>query len=301
MNSFFSHRLGRAVLLGGLLCALFVSAATTRAAHIKLFVLTGQSNSLGTTDGDGADPSPGSDPADAVVRFYWHNLASATKSLGDSGGVFTMLREQQGGFYKGSATHWGPEIGFGRRLHRAGVRDFGIIKASRGGGGNSFWSKTAADHHMYDHVLKTVIAATADLAKGGHTFEIIGLLYLQGESDSPAEAAIADTRIKELADNLRRDLPHTKTMHTTIAGIAAAGATRDTVRAKHAEVAADAALFSFFITTDLRDQMPDRLHFNKPAKLAIGERFAEACLAKLNLGQRAAPDSRNQPSTKPAK
>ena len=262
-----------------LLAALLLVTAPARAAHVKLFVLTGQSNSLGTTDGDGAEPSPGADAADKEVRFFWHNLANVAKSLGDSGGAFTTLREQQGGFYKGSATHWGPEIGFGRRLHRAGVRDFGIIKASRGGGGNSFWFKAAADHHMYGHVVKTVMAATADLAKGGHTFEIVGLLYLQGESDSPAEAAVSDTRIRELADNLRRDLPNAKAMHTVIAGIAATGATRDTVRAKHAAVAAtDAAQFSFFSSTDLRDQMPDRLHFNKPAKLAIGERFAEAWL-----------------------
>ncbi len=262
-----------------LLAALLLVTASARAAHVKLFVLTGQSNSLGTTDGDGAEPSPGADAADKEVRFFWHNLANVAKSLGDSGGAFTTLREQQGGFYKGSATHWGPEIGFGRRLHRAGVRDFGIIKASRGGGGNSFWSKAAADHHMYDHVVKTVTVATADLAKGGHTFEIVGLLYLQGESDSPAAADVADTRIRELADNLRRALPNAKAMHTVIAGIAATGATRDTVRAKHAAVAVtDAAQFSFFSSTDLRDQMPDRLHFNKPAKLAIGERFAEAWL-----------------------
>lgn len=278
MNPCFAHRLGRALSLGLLLGALFVTTASVRAAHLKLFILTGQSNSLGTTDGDGAEPSPGADPADAAVRFYWHNLASVAKSLGDSGGTFTTLREQQGGFYKGSATHWGPEFGFARRLHRAGVRDFGLIKASRGGGGNSFWAKTAADHHMYDHVVKTVTAAAADLTRQGHTFEIVGLLYLQGESDAPAEAAIADTRIKELADHLRRDLPNAQALHTVIAGIAASGATRDTVRAKHAAVAAGAGQFSFFSTTDLRDQMPDRLHFNKPAKLAIGERFAEAWL-----------------------
>lgn len=275
---FVSQRHRSWLLLSWLVGALLLSSAS--AAHLKLFVLTGQSNSLGTTDGDGADPSPGTDPADQEVHFYWHNLANATKSLGDSGGGFTTLREQQGGFYKGSATHWGPEIGFGRRLHRAGVRDFGIIKASRGGGGNSFWSRTAPDHHMYDHVVKTVTTATASLTRAGHTFEIVGLLYLQGESDSAAEAAIADTRIKELADHLRRDLPNAQALHTVIAGIAATGATRDTVRAKHAAVAAGSGQFSFFSTTDLRDQMPDRLHFNKPAKLAIGERFAEAWLKK---------------------
>lgn len=272
-------------LLTSLLAVLLLAPTPARAAHLKLFVLTGQSNSLGTTDGDGAEPSPGADPADAEVRFCWHNLANAAKSLGDSGGAFTTLREQQGGFYKGSATHWGPEFGFGRRLHRAGVRDFGIIKASRGGGGNSLWSKTAADHHMYDHVVKTVTAATASLASGRHTFEIVGLLYLQGESDSPAEAAIADTRIKELAENLRHDLPNAKSLRTVIAGIAAAGATRDTVRAKHAAVATGSAQFSFFSNTDLRDRLPDQLHFNKAAKLIIGERFAEAWLRTINQPQ----------------
>lgn len=257
-----------------------LSLPSASAAHLKLFVLTGQSNSLGTTDGDGGDPAPGSDPTDQEVRFFWHNLANATKSLGDSGGEFTTLREQQGGFYKGSATHWGPEIGLGRRLHRAGVRDFGIIKASRGGGGNSLWAKTAPNHHMYDHVVKTVTTATSSLTRAGHTFEIAGLLYLQGESDSAAEAAVADTRIKELADHLRRELPNAKSLHVVIAGIAAAGATRDVVRARHAALAAESGSFSFFPTTDLRQHLPDQLHFNKTAKLVVGERFADAWMKR---------------------
>ena len=117
---------------------LFISIITffltfaSRADHIRLFVLTGQSNSLGTTAGGEADPSPGSDPADDAIKFFWHNVADASTSLGDSGGVFTTLQEQQGGYYADSATHWGPEIGFARTLYRAGVRNFGVIKAARG-------------------------------------------------------------------------------------------------------------------------------------------------------------------------
>ena len=53
-----------------LLAALLLVTASARAAHVKLFVLTGQSNSLGTTDGDGAEPSPGADAADKEVRFF---------------------------------------------------------------------------------------------------------------------------------------------------------------------------------------------------------------------------------------
>jgi hypothetical protein len=188
------------------------------AAHYKLFVLTGQSNSLGVTNGGEADPSIGTDAADAGVMFYWHNVADATTSLGDSGGVFTTLQEQQGGYYGGSATHWGPEIDFARSLHRAGVRDFGVIKASRGGGGNTNWHKGSGGH-MYTHVVDTVNAATATLTAAGDTFEILGLLYLQGESDEgTVEAPLSGTRLKELVDNLRVDLNGATNMHAVAAG-----------------------------------------------------------------------------------
>ncbi len=271
------------LLLLGCLLGMGTSAG---AAHYQLFVLTGQSNALGTTDGGEADPSPGVDPADAHIRFCWHNLANAKTSLGSSDGALVKLQPQQGGFYKGSATHWGPEISFGRSLFRTGVTNLGIIKASRGGGGNSFWAKSAADHHMYDHVVKTVTAAALRLRTEGHTFEMVGLLYLQGESDSAAEAAVADQRLKELVDNLRADLPQATAMRAVIGGIAAAGATREIVRAKHADIAARTPYFSTFATTDLRGQMPDALHFNRAAKLTVGERFARAVLPAATSGSK---------------
>jgi hypothetical protein len=254
-----------------------LSAPLASATHYKLFVLTGQSNSLGTTNGGETDPSSGSDPADAHVKFYWDNIANARQAIGNSGGEFRSLQDQQGGFYAGSATHWGPEIAFGRTLFRAGVRDFGIIKASRGGGGNSFWSKTASDHHMYSHVVNTVTAATATLTANGDTFEIVGLLYVQGESDNSAEANGAKVRIKELSDNLRADLPNAANLHTIIGGIAAAGADRDTVRAQQAAAGGEYSHIDFFSNLNLQTSTAaDNLHFNKAAKLTIGERFAQA-------------------------
>lgn len=254
-----------------------LSCTFAQAAHYPLFVLTGQSNSLGTTNAGEADPTSGTDPADSHIKFYWNNIADATHPIGDSGGVFISLQDQQGAYYNGSATHWGPEIHFGRTLFRAGLRNFGIIKASRGGGGNSFWLKTAADHHMYSHVMNTVNAATATLTANGDTFEIVGLLYLQGESDSGAEAAVAGTHFKTLVDNLRVDLPNASNLHGIIGGIAAAGATRDTVRANHAAIAASTSYIDFFSNLDLQTSTAaDNLHFNKAAKLRIGERYAQA-------------------------
>lgn len=247
----------------------------SHADPIKLFILTGQSNSLGTTNG--ADLSPGTDASDARVPFFWDNVANATTSIGDSGGAFTALQSQQGGYYPGSATHWGPEMAFARTLDRAGVENFAIIKASRGGGGNTNWSKSAGGH-MYQHVVDTVTAATTALTNNGNTFEVTGLLYLQGESDSAAEAAVAGSRFKELVDNLRTDLPNASAMHAVIGGIALQGATRDTVRTQHEAIATSTSYIDFFPNIDLQDEVTDGIHFNRAAKLRIGNRFAQTFL-----------------------
>jgi len=257
--------------------ALLLCTQAGLAAHYKLFVLTGQSNSLGVTDGGESDPSIGIDPADAKVIYFWENVVNATKTLGDSGGVFTTLQETQGDHYLGSATHWGPEIECARTLYRAGMRDFGIVKASRGGGGNTLWSEDAGGH-MYSHVVDTVAAAKSALEADKHTFEIVGLLYLQGESDSAAEAGDADTRLEELVTNLREDLPFASNMQCFVGGIAATGGVRDTVREKQADLAASDPTIHYFDNLDQQPRLHDALHFNKAAKITVGERFAGAIM-----------------------
>ena len=256
-----------------------------RAEHYRVFVLTGQSNSLGTTNGMETDVSPGADAADSRLRFFWHNVADATTSIGSSGGTFTTLQAQQGGVYPGSATHWGPEIGFGRALSRAGVENIAIVKASRGGGGNTHWSKTNGGH-MYAHLVATVNAAASVLTGEGHTFEISGMLYLQGESDNAAEADLAGTRLIELVDNLRADLPNAGSMKAFVAGIAAAGANRDLTRARQEAAATTSPLVHYSSNLDLQAAVTDGLHFDKAAKLRIGERLAMAVFGEGVLARR---------------
>lgn len=247
------------------------------AKPIQIFVLTGQSNSLGVTNGGEADISIGSDPADAHVKFWWSNVANERKALGDSGGAFSTLREQQGGHYPGSATHWGPEISFARGLYRAGVRNFAVIKASRGGGGNSQWSKEEGGH-MYRQVVDTVNAATAALRSKGQDCEIVALLYVQGESDNPAEAAQAGARFRKLLDHLRTDLDGADNLQGVIGGIASATANDDIVRTTQNAEALRSPDIHYFCNVDQRKRLHDGLHFNKAAKLTVGMRFAQSVL-----------------------
>jgi hypothetical protein len=258
-----------------------VSPLKANGQHVKIFLLTGQSNSLGTTaDKKEPDITPGKDALDAQIPFFWANCLSrnsdgTVKLYDDSGGKIFTLRSQKGD--GANPLFWGPEIGFSRHLAANGVKDFLFVKASRGGGGNSFWLKGSRDDHMYRHVVETVQQAIQALPQGV-TFEIAALLYIQGESDSPAEAAASGERLKTLVENLRKDLPNAAAMKVIIGGIASGGEKSDVVRAQQSALAKNDPTFHYIDTLDLRGQRYDNLHFCKGAKLEIGQRMAKAWL-----------------------
>jgi len=252
--------------------------------HYKMYVLSGQSNSLGTTNGREIDKTAGVDLADVNIPFFWHNVPDATQSLGSSSNFFRPLQTQQGNyFYATSETHWGPEINFARSLYHAGERDFVMVKASRGGGGNSNWDK-ASSGHMYTQVVDTVKAACDRLTKDGHTFEIKGLLYLQGESNTAGEAAIAGERFKTLIDNLRTELPNASALKGYMVGNADSSADDATTRQKQEEIAAANPSYLFYTDSlDVKNWLVpnDNLHHDKLAKLLNGARFADSVLGRF--------------------
>jgi hypothetical protein len=127
-------------------------------------VLTGQSNSLGTTDDqrDAANMEPPPVPTAPAVQFFWSNLQDVDAPYGDSGGEITELQVQQGD--SNNKCFWGPEFGFALRLRQLqpAARRILIVKASRGGGGSGHW---CADGHMRSHIISTVSAALAALGR----------------------------------------------------------------------------------------------------------------------------------------
>ena len=250
---------------------------------ISVFVLTGQSNSLGTTeDPQESDITPGMDLLDARIPFFWSNRFAPTADpdaplVGDSVGKIVPLCAQQG--RKADTIVWGPEISFGRGMAAAGAAPFMIVKASRGGGGNRFWLKGTTDDHMYRHVVSTVLQALGALPPT-IKFNIAALLYVQGESDDETEAAVAGERLRKLTENLREDLPHATRMMVLVGGIAAPGARRNNVRAQQAALPVTDPAFLYIDTMDLQPLLYDSLHFNKPAKLEIGRRMCATWLER---------------------
>lgn len=259
---------------------------------LKIFVLTGQSNSLGTlatSDVSMLRSAPGSHPAEQgmAVPFFWDNRTDGTPggdaALGDSGGLWLDLAPQLGGVYPDNDDHWGPEIGFARMLWNAGYRDFGIVKASRGGGGNDFWVKGSADDHMYTHVVDTVNAAVSAIPSGFTGHEISGLLYLQGESNDGTEATEADIRFDALISNLETDLSITGTLAGVFGEIGGGSTTnRDLTRTRQQALAGSRSDIGYASSSGTNEH--DGLHYDADSQLLIGERMASEMIGTGALG-----------------
>ncbi len=277
-------------------------AGAAHAKTLRLFVLTGQSNSLGTpttTDTNMILPRVLAHPADAQVPFFWDNTADGTPAgdagLGASGG-WTNICPQKGGYYAWSDDHWGPEVGFARLLWDAGYRDFGIVKASRGGGGNSFWNKTNAEHHMYDKVVNTVSNAVFTLPAGYTAHQIVGLLYLQGESNDATEANEADVRFSMLMTNLQTDLANASGMKAVFGQIASdTSGNRLTTTQKQLALAAARPDIGFAQSAGLTVHNVDgqSVHYNADSLIVMGERMASEAMIIGALPELPLPNQAN--------
>lgn len=262
---------------------IFATISFAKAANLRVYLLTGQSNSLGTTN---LEPpfELGTHAADSQTHFFWSNVSTVSSDpsnvvlYGDSGGVFSPLTMQQGDGV--SPSFWGPEFGLARTLFDSGQTNIAIIKLSRGGGGNGYWLPGTG--HMYSHVLAEVDVALTALQNAGQSFDIEGFLYLQGESNNPTEAASADTRLQSLIDGVASHInanyaDAASDMYTVIGEIAASQSIspRSTTTRVQRNLADAGEQVAFIYTRDL-PLKTDSIHFGGDAKLAIGRRFADA-------------------------
>lgn len=180
-------------------------ASACSAKELKIFLLTGQSNSLGAVKGSPASPEllkkyePGK-------TLYWH------ENFGQREGVFpgasTSWEQVRPAMprYNGSLC-MGPEYGFAFTLEKNGWfrdADVAIVKASRDGGDNSHWQRNG---QAYKALVQAVKNACAAVDKSRHSrVEFAGLLYLQGESNGGGSVPESASRFMELLGNLAADL-----------------------------------------------------------------------------------------------
>ncbi len=185
-----------------LLLALSCLGLTLSAKTLHLYVLTGQSNSLGAIKGNPAAPER-LRPAPERLRLWQANFGSYNRVTPPHIPHWEKVRPQ-----RAQQEVMGPEYGFAQAMEAANPwpgDGIALVKASRDGGGNTHWR---AGGDAYTTLTNAVANAVAALPKGAYRkVRLEALLYLQGESDKGAEIPAAPERFAELLGNLRRDLP----------------------------------------------------------------------------------------------
>jgi len=159
--------------LFALVAILLLNSSVFSQEVIDLFIWGGQSNALGWR-GDAAFYPADPQNLDSQIRLNYTFIANTS-----SNGWITM-QPQDGRFPLG---HFGPEVSFARQLKLAGYNP-AIFKYTRGGGSiYSEWLAPGAGGH-YDDMVTDFNAAVADLVNQGHTVNIRGFIWVQGESDA---------------------------------------------------------------------------------------------------------------------
>ncbi len=268
----------------------FLGSLSCRAETNHVYILTGQSNSLGAVKG-----SPAS--AEQLEHYKSEALLWNGNMQRDSGEPFEKSPEwktvapQLPDYHGGLCM--GPEYGFGSMMQRRGWHAAAgdricVIKASLDGGGNSHWCSDAAS---YKSLVDSATKALAALKGKPVVHE---LLYLQGESDSGNEISAAPERFVSLMTRLPKDIGKSGLKQAVVGECATWGGKdgehqgKKTVQLMH-ELSLKKKNIGWVRTRDLPkitvgDNM--QVHYNGHAQIAIGARYAYAValLEKLPVG-----------------
>ena len=164
---------------------------------------------------------------------------------------------------------FGAEVTFAERIRegRSG-RKVAIIKYSHD------IATLANAGHCYRGLLDLVSQSLATLAGQGHTHELRGILWHQGESDSGLSTAVYKDRLKEFIGAIRTDLGKPQLLFL-IGELIQSGYAN--TRSAQRQAAAETSNAFFISSVALRGDSTT-IHFDTTGQLDFGRRYAERML-----------------------
>ncbi len=258
-------------------------AAPALADHYRVYLIGGQSNANGR--GDASQLTEPLASPQKNVRFYWHRT-QATDNVGH------LVEDQWIDLAPGSGhgktkpvypREFGLEVSLGSELAKAYPDEkVAIIKYSHGG--SNLHTQWAEDGQKYETFVSTARAALAALAKSGHTFELQGMIWQQGEADagSPRHANHYQANLSSLISRVRKDLGDGKPLPFSIGGLSdsqnSSIKTRGTswyvVRHAQESLARNVDSVGFVNTDGYSTRVGEAIHFNHEAQIALGKAHA---------------------------
>ena len=267
-----------------ILTALLLVLHTHAEGKAKVFILSGQSNMSG--GGDVVEEGLRFDAAVGDKVQIW----DACGEWGKRGipGKWLSLNQLQVIKKEARMNRIGPEFGFAKAMSELYPADeIHLIKVARGGTAIDWWLPDAkGKRNGYTMLLSNLNNA---LEKINGDYEIVGMLWMQGESDTKkqADAEGYQKKLERLIALMRKEtdkpeLPfvigristhilESKKFKMPFAKIVQSGQEAIAKNDKHAYV----------INTDDLSQRSDLVHFDQEGQMALGERFGEAMIKAL--------------------
>ena len=256
----FKRTVLRKILIAIGMASLLGLTAPMHADHVKVILLGGQSNMDGRGDSD--DLPEGLKSPQKDVLFYYRGNAS-----------LTTLRP-------GSGRDFGPELQFGRTIADKFASDnFALIKHAVGGTDlHTDWDPSGGE--TYGEFRDTVKDGLAALTDAGHTYEIVGMLWTQGERDGKDGRTTAQYEadlnafIGDVRARYGEDLPFfLSRLSSGQTDVPANGLAQ--IRAAQNNVAANDSN-AYLIDTDGFGLKGDDLHFDAAGQVKLGQAFGAA-------------------------
>ncbi|MFT6110988.1 MAG: hypothetical protein ACJA2W_003917 [Planctomycetota bacterium] len=250
-----------------------VPEAETAKVPVRLFLLGGQSN----MDGCGrAEELPAAYPSHPTNVVTWDNQKKSWVPLTEDS--MAIARHQQ----------FGPEIAFAHRLAEA-YPDQTIALTKTSAGGTKLHTQWVPGKGMFQRFIRNFRNATAQLDEAGVAYEVAGMLWMQGESDSETvEMAEAyEANLKLLVAEVRKQTGHAD-LPIVMGRISSSLLKKTpwnfdqakTVQAAQEAVAAQDA-HVHIINTDALSTLKDNTHFDTEAQLTLGSQMADIMLREL--------------------
>jgi hypothetical protein len=281
----------KALIYITIVLAITVCVMPVHAEHYRVYLLGGQSNASGR--GDASELSEPLASPQTDVRFYWHKeLVTDNGNLTQDTWVDLQPDSGQGkNSPSGHEVEFGCELSFGRTMADSNATvNIAIIKF--GYGGSNLHTQWAASGDMYADFVETVESGLAALTSAGHTYEMGGMIWIQGEADTDtvAHANAYATNLSNLVDRVRADVGETAIGATTLpfvisrlsssqypsmvnyAAVCTAQTTVATTGRQPAVVDTDG--FSVYTGS-----AAENIHFTAAGQIAIGEACAAAMMA----------------------
>lgn len=262
--------------------SLWFGMTPASAEHYLVYLIAGQSNGNGRGDSSQLTEPLASPQKD--VRFYWHRTQKTANvgHLAEDRWIDLAPGSGQGQTNPVYPKEFGPELSFGRALANARP-DARIALVKYTHGGTSLHGNWAENGPMYQTFVATTRAALAALTAAGHTFELRGMIWQQGEADTEKQwPAAYQENLTNLISRVRKDLSEGKPLPFVIGGLSDSqdatikvpGTGWHTVRQAQETVARTVPKAGFVNTDGFPTRPGEAIHFNHEGQISLGKGHA---------------------------